>query len=314
MTSQAPFNLEPYKSRLERFFGEVAIIQHYQRLSANIAKQTILDLQQRDKQLSGLNDETRELLGKSVNLFSFYNPYTGIILPYFHKAVTHQETAQLVHLHKNKQYQWLLVEAYELFEDFVVSLYEFIRAESALFRLGKDAGLPTSELKKKVPQIIDMLRKKLPELARMEVENQTVINLRLHVCMAEKFRHVIVHKNGKTGDASKIVDKILKSANLLGDKAREPNARQIIGNYIGTGDVEGVIALAERSVFRYGSLSMDINRHENLVNALMAHALVTTQSLINHMGKNLLPADSARDLKLASDSLQRRAEAGPAAA
>lgn len=286
MTSASPpFNLEPYNSRLERFFGEVAVIQHYQRLSADVAKQTISDLQERDKRLSGLDDETRELMGKSVNLFSFYNPYTGVIHPYFHKAVSHQETARLVHLHKNKQYQWLLVEAYELFEDFVVSLYEFIRAESGLFRLSKDADLPTSELKKKVPQIIDMLRKKLPELARMEVENQTNTNLRLHICMAEKFRHVIVHKNGKTGDAATMIDKILKSANLLGHKAREPGARQTISNFIGTGDVEGVLVLVERSVFRYGGLSIDINRHENLVNALMAHALVTTQSLVNHMGK-----------------------------
>jgi hypothetical protein len=286
MTSASPhFNLEPYNSRLERFFGEVAVIQHYQRLSADVAKQTISDLQEHDKQLSGLDDETRELMGKSVNLFSFYNPYTGVIHPYFHKALNHQETARLVHLHKNKQYQWLLVEAYELFEDFVVSLYEFIRAESGLFRLSKDADLPTSELKKKVPQIIDMLRKTLPELARIEVENQTNTNLRLHICMVEKFRHVIVHKNGKTGDAATMIDKILKSANLLGDKAREPGARQTISNFIGTGDVEGVLVLVEQSVFRYGGLSIDINRHENLVNALMAHALVTTQSLVNHMGK-----------------------------
>lgn len=280
-------DLQPYKTRLEEFFNEVAVIQHYQRLSANVAKQTIADLQARDKDLAGLDAEDRELLGSSAHLFSFYSPYTGAIHPYSHKRLNLKETARLVHLHKNKQYQWLLVEAYELFEDFVVSLYELVRGESAHFRLSKDgdATMPSAELKKKVPQIIDMFRKKLPELAKIEIENQSDTNLRLHTCMSEKFRHVIVHKNGRAGDAEAMADDILKRANLAGDKAREPAARVWIANYVGIDDVAGVIVLVEQSVFRAGGLAMDINRHENLVNSLMAHALVMSQCLVDHIGK-----------------------------
>lgn len=285
--TSTPLNINLIQSRLDRFFGEVAVIQHYKRISANIAKQTISDLQERVKQLSGQDDETRELMGKSVNVFYLCCPYTGSTHPYSYKAFTHQENVRLVHLHKNKQYQWLLVEAYELFEDFMVSLYEFIRDQSEFFCLDKDKDkvLSTFDLKKKVPQIINMLREKLPELKCMEVENKTETNLRLHVCMAERFRHVIVHKNGKTGDVANMVHTILKRANLLDDKARAPGARRTIGEYIETGDDEGVIALTEQSVFKYGGLSMDIDRHENLVNALMEHALVTTLSLVKYMRK-----------------------------
>ncbi|ARK54914.1 hypothetical protein BOC36_18645 [Burkholderia pseudomallei] len=280
-------DIEPYNSRLEKFFNEVAVLQHYQRLSANIAKQTIGALQARDNDLASLDSESREILGSSVSLFSFYSPYTGIIHPYSHKKLNLKETAKLVHLHKNKQYQWLLVEAYELFEDFVVSLYEFTRGESADFRLSKDrdAIVPRGELKKKVPQIIDMFRKKLPELAKIEVENKTDTNLRLHICMAEKFRHIIVHKNGKTIDPESMVDEILKRANLASDKAREPAAKAAISNYVGVNEAAGLIILVEQPVFNYGGIAMDINRHENLLNSLLAHALVMSQSLINHFGK-----------------------------
>ncbi|MGC9562136.1 hypothetical protein [Brachymonas sp. M4Q-1] len=74
-------NLQPYNSRLEKFFNEVAVIQHYQRLSANVAKQMIASLQARDRDLAGLASEARKLLGSSHELFFFQNPYTGHIFP-----------------------------------------------------------------------------------------------------------------------------------------------------------------------------------------------------------------------------------------
>lgn len=278
-------DLQNHNIRLERFFNEIAALQHYQRLSASIAKQTIADLQARDSDLAKLDAASREVFGSSVHLFTFYNPYTGVILPYSHKRLTLQETEKLVHLHKNKQYQWLLVEAYELFEDFVVSLYESIRSDSGEFRLSSDANasVPHAELKKKVPQIIDLLRKKLPELAKMETENKTDTNLRLHFRMAEKFRHIIVHKNGKTSDPALMTEWILKRANVAGDKVREPAARATIASYVGVDEEAGVIVLVEKPVFRAGGFSMDINRQEDLVNSLMAHALVMSQSIVNHL-------------------------------
>lgn len=279
-------DLQPYNARLEKFFSEVAVLQRYQRLTANISKQMITDLQTRETELFTLDAKFQEVLGTSVQQYTFYNPYTGVILPYSHIKLTLKETARLVHLHKNKQYQWLLVEAYELFEDYVVSLYDFIRTGSGEFRLSVDANatLPTVVLKRKVPQIIDMLRKKLPEVARMEVQNKTDTNLRLHYCMAEKFRHIIVHRNGKTSDPTLMTDEILKRANLAGDKAREPTARATIASYVGVDEVAGVIVLVEKPVFCAGGLSIAINRQEDLVNSLMAHAMVMSQSVVNHVG------------------------------
>lgn len=280
-------NLQPIENRLDKFFNEVATIQHYQRLSANVAKQTITDLLNRERSLAHLPPDDRELLSSSVDLFSFYNPYTGTIHPYSHSKLTNKETARLVHLHKNKQYQWLLVEAYELFEDFVASLYELVRGDYEYFRLSKDgdAAMPFSELKKKVPLIITMMREKLPELATIEVENKINTNLRLYTRMTEKFRHIIVHKNGKTDDAEKMIADVLKWANLASDKVREPEARAQIANYVGVGDDAGVIVLVEQPIIQAGGFTMNVNRHENLVNALMAHALVITKSLVDHLRK-----------------------------
>lgn len=142
-----------------------------------------------------------------------------------------------------------------------------------------------SALNKKVPLIIDVLRKKLPELAKVEVENQISINLRPYTRMVEKFRHIIVHKNGKTDDSEKMIEYVLKWANLAGDKVREPTARAQIASYVGGGDIAGVIVLVEQPIFQAGGLCMTVNRHENLVNALMAHVLVISQSMADYLAK-----------------------------
>ncbi|CAN7461029.1 hypothetical protein [Paraburkholderia hospita] len=272
--------------KLEKFFNEVATVQHYQRLSDDAAKRFISELHAREQNLKELDADSQEAFGTSLHAFSFYNPYTGIIQPYSHNMLTNQEKAKLVYLLKNKQYQWLLVEAYELFEDFIVWLYHHVRGEHPELRLSKDSSateMSFIELKKKIPQVIDNFRRKLPEFKNIEIENKTDINLRLHLCMIEKFRHIIVHKNGITGDSDSIINEILKRANVAGDKAREPSARKTIANYMGINDYKGWIVLVEQSVFNYGGISMNINRHENLVNSLLACALVLSRSLLNYL-------------------------------
>lgn len=278
-------DIKPYQDRLDKFFNEVAALQHCQRLTQNVAKQAISDLQQREKNLEPFSDEDKELFGRSISVFSFYNPYTGTIMPYATKKLSLKETAKLVFEHKNKQYQWLLVEAYELYEDFIVSLYEFIRTDRPELRFSKDANgsLLPAELKNKVSPIVNQLRSKLKEFKKIELVNEIHKNLRLYLCMTEKFRHIIVHRKGITADPDKLVEDILKKANLLGDHENEPDARKTISNYLGTGEYKGYVVLEEHSLVKVGGFSIDINRHENLVNALMAHAFALTQSLVNYL-------------------------------
>ena len=274
--------------RLQHFFDQIATIQHYQRLSDRITKQTNQDLYEKDKRLATLSQENREDFDSSLDVFSIYSPYTGELRPYSIKKLTIKDTAKLVHLHKNKQYQWLLVEAYELFEDFIVSTYELIRNSNPEFRLNKDSNkeLLHKDLKRKVPLILSRFREKISGLKTIEQENKIQKNLRFYLNIIEKFRHIIVHKNGKTSNVALVTDQILKTSCLLSDKAREPDARTIINDYFSAEDHEGLIVLVEKPVFNYGGFSMHINRHDDLLNIMLSHALVLSQCLINHFHAN----------------------------
>ncbi len=276
-------NVSAFEGRLRQFFDDIAVVQHYQRLSESVFKQTVKELIEQKNQLEQLDAETKEVFDNSLSVYSIYNPYTGIIQPYSVKKTSIAERVNQLHLFKNRQYQWLLVEAYELFEDFVLSIYDIAGGCDIKLRMAKDRAneLDKKELKKKVHQIMNHFRMELPELKAIEHENKIQKNLRLYINIIEKFRHIVVHKNGRTENAELVIEQILKSSCLFSDNEREPEARAIVSSYIGKGgDIDGLLVLVEKPIFEFGGFSMHVNRHEDLVNVLLSYALVLSQCLV----------------------------------
>lgn len=272
-----------FEGRLRQFFDEIAVVQHYQRLSESVFKQTVKELIEKKNQLEQLDAETKEIFETNLSVYSIYNPYTGIIQPYSVNKTSIAERVNQLHLFKNRQYQWLLAEAYELFEDFILSIYDIAGNSDIKLRLAKDKAneLDKKELKKKVHQIMNHFRLELPELKAIEHENKIQKNLRLYINIIEKFRHIVVHKNGRTENSELVIEQILKSSCLFSDNQRAPEARAIVGSYIGTGDIDGLLVLVEKPIFEVGGVSMHVNRHEDLVNVLLSYALVLSQCLVN---------------------------------
>jgi len=59
-------NVERCKARLKQFFEDIAVLQHYQRLSANMAKETTRGPQKKENGLTNLDSETRKVFGTSI--------------------------------------------------------------------------------------------------------------------------------------------------------------------------------------------------------------------------------------------------------
>ncbi|WP_170828887.1 hypothetical protein [Nitrosomonas communis] len=70
------------------------------------------------------NPELKDKITSRHNM-TFYEAKTGEIRVYYHRQRTIDEEYLDALLHKNKQYQWLLAEAYEEFEDFLEKIYAF---------------------------------------------------------------------------------------------------------------------------------------------------------------------------------------------
>jgi hypothetical protein len=109
---------------------------------------------------------------------------------------------------KNRQYQWLLTEAYELYEDFLEQIYAYIAfIDPSSWPLGNYKNLFLNDLqnqdfkffletarKKDINHILKFMRKKFPKLNSLEKKNALNFDYPFFLKLIEKFRHIIVHK------------------------------------------------------------------------------------------------------------------------
>jgi hypothetical protein len=56
---------------------------------------------------------------------TFYDAITGNVIFYDHKKLSIEDRYLHIFIHKNKQYQWLLAEAYEEYEDYLENIYAY---------------------------------------------------------------------------------------------------------------------------------------------------------------------------------------------
>gem|GEM_PF-6717883 len=131
----------------------------------------------------------------------------------------------------NKQCQWLLVDAYELYEQFLYRAYAFVGFTDAKkwkcsdygdVQLSEIDGKPyewflarvRATLKNKADEILKRMRALYPEFANLETKNAFDISLRFKTNFIEQLRHQIVHAGGYVADKEDFFNKIYKKSGL----------------------------------------------------------------------------------------------------
>ncbi|MBS4069245.1 MAG: hypothetical protein WC279_08980 [Sulfurimonas sp.] len=143
-----------------------------------------------------------------------------------HTSYSLEDLVRTTRLHHNKQYQWLLVEAYEAFEDYLSRIYAYVGYKDHTFWFAKDFGdISIDELKKKdlkwfknrvenkdkKPESIYIhFRKKMPLIELFEKNNPQNIDYKFKILLISKLRHQIVHTRGIICDIDNFTEKILK--------------------------------------------------------------------------------------------------------
>lgn len=215
-------------------------------------------------------------LTESDDSFSFTNfIYTDIMsqnkssLGFDEKSVN--ELIESIEYHHNKQYQWFLVEAYELYENFLEELYLILGFYDTNLWSSKDFGnISIDEISTKDKEwfkervkykeekpysIIKQLRKKLPNMKEYEEgkdiiiigmksyrEKKNQVNYKFYMTFLSQLRNHIVHDRGYIEDKDKFLEKILKD---IGLKDKKDEYLQHINPFFGTGKYENLICLNE---------------------------------------------------------------------
>ncbi|NNB49521.1 hypothetical protein [Pseudomonas fragi] len=152
--------------------------------------------------------------------FHFRSPSTGEDLSHDSPPLSLEDRLELNVLQKLKTYQWLLVEAYEAFEDFLERAYAYcglagisiwVRPVKWSHEGSNDIKhyhqLPTPKDRKPYAQL-QAFRRASKHFERYESENPTGANYRVILVLIEKLRHFIVHDGGYYNDAGTLAGKV----------------------------------------------------------------------------------------------------------
>ncbi|QSV17304.1 hypothetical protein [Photobacterium ganghwense] len=209
------------------FSSRVTNILYYKNIVQSHTTEIYNDLLKRKENFSKSTLPTEIL--SSHHSMRFTSPIDGESITFGRMSVNIDESIKHTLYQKNKQYLWLLVEAYEYYEDFLEELYACVGySNSELWPLsdfgkiyhsdlvGKDYSfyLDKARSQKNTKEILKYFRSKIPDLKNIERNNENGTNFLYLVSLISKLRHIIVHNGGVINDLGVIIDRIYSDAEL----------------------------------------------------------------------------------------------------
>ena len=176
-----------------------AMLTEHRRLETNLAVSTA----------SGRVD-----LKISSHSMSYRNIETNAPVFYDYSERGYEEAREDLISYRNKQYQWVLVEGFELFEAFLSTSYAACKTWLPIADIPKNERDSSAKL--------NALRRSLPNLVLKETRNARNINYRSSVALIELLRHVIVHRGGWVQDEAKFLMRLRSLVQKNNSGAADP--------------------------------------------------------------------------------------------
>ncbi|MGN7442151.1 hypothetical protein [Pseudomonas lactis] len=153
----------------------------------------------------------------SISNFLYYSPSSGEPAMLGAKKTNVDELVERNSLHQLKMYQWLLAEAYEAFEGFLVTAYAYCGLEGiSIWKRPENWNHEASQCIqdyypsrwRKPYDYLKVFREGSQHFARYEMNSPTGTKYKVVFVLIEKLRHLIVHNGGYCKDVKQLVDKM----------------------------------------------------------------------------------------------------------
>lgn len=189
--------------------------------------------------------------------YAFDNPFTGKLEKYAFRDTTIENLKQLTFWHKNSQYCWLLMSAYEKFESFVKLGYKELTGENH-----------PRDLNKTLARLSDTF----PCIKDAESKNYFNINLRIAVLLVERMRHAITHNQGVIIDLPEFSKKIINKSGIGNNRSEH---EEFISQFI----FKNKICIIEISVDDSSRLNRTHDLYRILVSYLISYAYLVNNAV-----------------------------------
>lgn len=257
------------------------------------ADSELFRLREDEAQLQQENQSITDIRG--MHNYSFRTADTGEHHFYAFSKTTIDAQFHALERRTNRQYQWLLAEAYELFEDFLEKVYACAALKNKNLWPLRDFGeltfdelgsvtfeelLTQAKSKKNKPQsFLNPLREKLPRIAILETQNKLDTNLRFTITLVEKLRHHIVHTRGAVADKNKLSKELLLKVGLYNNGSPRQEYLDLIDKYVRLdGDVY-FVSLLNIPLPSKGPAFVYFDKFAHLTDGLLAYAYMLTGCL-----------------------------------
>jgi hypothetical protein len=140
-----------------------------------------------------------------------------------------EEQQELIFILKNRQYQWLVAEAFEHFDDFIENAYAYIGyIDNSCWPMRDYGNIKLNELSnkkfdwfltqsqsKKTKDILNEFRTLFSELKSIEAHRKkSELPPKFVLNFIAQLRHRIVHNGGKVNDKSKFIKEIFDDSGI----------------------------------------------------------------------------------------------------
>lgn len=291
----------------ESYSNKMTQIHLYQRAIQKLARKELEKIYKEEKSL----EEKPELkeYSYSYHSMSFRRAKDGSRIFFGKKKLSIKDRRLSVVLHENKQFQWLLTEAYEEFEDCLERLYAYAGYTDNNFWPLRDFGnISLNELsqkpfewfeeqasnKKNTPSsIINKFRNTYSDIKNTEVDNAFEINLYLAIRLVEFLRHVIVHRGGVVDDKEQFKERVLRKCGLFNSGTPSQKHTDFIDQFFGTKEYENTIILLEIPTHPEIPLDINIDVFDTLSGYLMAYIHIVYEYLELSHNNSIQPTATA---------------------
>ncbi|MCH1921570.1 hypothetical protein L9G15_19295 [Shewanella sp. A3A] len=226
--------------------------------------------------------------GSSHNMW-FERADNREIVGYGRMRLSHKDIRSLLIKQRNRQYQWLLAEAYEAYEDFIEKVCAVVGARDATLwnnkqklKLENAIGyqMIIDTIRKSTSEFSSMkllksLRNRFDQIKQLEKNNAFKSDLRFFLSLIEQLRHQIVHTKGIIGNTNLFFKRVLKGIGLSRSTEWENRIRFYLDEHI---DGTAVIFLSDRPVNENSILPQYINVIDHLISMLLSHALIVVEA------------------------------------
>lgn len=250
---------------LDKYSSRMTQVQLYQRGMRKITEKEYDDLLKYEERMG---ERVNDLKYSSFDRMTFVNAKTGEHNTYGVKRGNTKDQKRSVVLHRNKQYQWLLAEAYEVFEYYLRELYAYVGfidnnawplVDYGNVKLSELAQKPyewfkeKSDRKQKFPSsVLSVLRDRFPDIVRYESGEYLYVDLYFATILIEQFRHLIVHNGGVAECKYKFVERVMKKSGLYNNGSPSEKYTQFVLGFFGSGECSNMIKLLEVNHEREG--------------------------------------------------------------